>query len=117
MQIADLDVRKLEDLKKAIKLAQQYATKRVIPDSTTLRELITESIAGWDRKINVDAKREEVIRILRLKTERIYPHGKNHLGLYYKITSGDEACLDDTIAEVMATSPSFLPPIDAPAMA
>lgn len=102
--VSCLNDRKLADLKQAVKLAQTYATKRVIPDTTTLRQLITDSMASYDRKLNVDAKRQDVIRILGVKTERIYPHGKNHLGLYYKIADGDGEILDATITQIMTVA-------------
>ena len=88
----------LPEIANAIRLLRNLANKRLIPDETTLRAVITTSLVGADRALNVNPKRYELARVLGLKVKPIPQLRSTALEL--SIESGDSAFLNQTLAEI-----------------
>lgn len=91
-------VENLPEIAEVIRLLRNLVNKRLIPDETTLREVITQPLVGGERAINVNVKRYDLARVLGLKVSRI-PQQRS-FALYLSIDKGDSAFLDNTLAEL-----------------
>lgn len=88
----------LPEIAEVIRLLRNLANKRLIPDETSLRDVITKPLVGADRSINVNVKRHDLARALGLKVIRV-PQLRSS-ALVLEIQEGDSPYLDNTLAQI-----------------